>query len=490
VNPIRRMSRTKQPAAVKVPVHLQLSGMQAPSDRVAVLNAFYRLGSYAWSCCHRIVTELLRRCPALFCPIAKDLSRTMNQTPPPVLPLESHWELLTSFERGCSAAGDIARLVGISPRSSRWHRAAGCVPLATLVGFGLLLLSACSGGDQKASAAEKASASKAHRKESSIAINGAGATFPYPLYSKWMSAYNQLRPNIKINYQSIGSGGGIRQIIAGTVDFGATDAPMTPDEVSKVPHKILHVPMALGSVAVTYHLDGLTTPLNLSPGNLAGIFLGKIKRWNAPEIARENRAAKLPARDIAVVYRSDGSGTTAVFTDYLAKVSSEFKETVGQGKSVKWPVGLGAKGSEGVAGQVKTTPNAIGYVELIYATQNQMPSAQLKNASGKYVGPSIASTTAAAAGVELPGEMYASITDVAGEQAYPISSYTYLLVYEDLVDPTKGQALAEFLWWAVHDGQKECEQLGYSPLPVKVVAAVEGRLKELRVGEKKILAVR
>ncbi|HEY5960061.1 MAG TPA: phosphate ABC transporter substrate-binding protein PstS, partial [Polyangiaceae bacterium] len=341
-------------------------------------------------------------------------------------------------------------------------------------------------GSERGRAAEALSAMPAHGEP--VALNGAGATFPFPLYSKWMSDYNQLRPNIKINYQSIGSGGGIRQITAGTVDFGATDAPMTEEEQKKAPRKILHIPTTLGSVVVTYNLEGVSVPLRLTPDALAGIYLGTTKKWNAPEIAKENRDVKLPATDIAVVYRSDGSGTTAVFTDYLNKVSSQFKEKVGQGKSVKWPTGLGAKGNEGVTGQVKTTPNSIGYVELVYAVQNQLPTAALRNAAGQFIAPGIAATTAAAAGVTLPSELYASITNAAGQDAYPISAYTYLLVFEDLVDKKKGTALSEFLWWAIHDGQKACEPLGYSPLPVKVVSQVEARLKELRIGDQKALS--
>ncbi|HMA92575.1 MAG TPA: phosphate ABC transporter substrate-binding protein PstS [Polyangiaceae bacterium] len=353
----------------------------------------------------------------------------------------------------------------------------------------LLPLLACTQKEKAPSAEATAALGSAPAKPENIAINGAGATFPFPLYSKWMAAYNQLRPNVKINYQSIGSGGGIRQITAGTVDFGATDAPMTEEEAKKAPRKILHIPTTLGAVVVTYNLDGVSQPLKLTPEALASIYLGKTKKWNAPEIANENKDLKLPAKDIAIVYRSDGSGTTAVFTDYLVKVSSEFKDKVGQGKSVKWPAGLGAKGNEGVTGQVKSTPNSIGYVELVYATQNKMPVAQLKNAAGNYVTPSIAATTAAAAGVDLPAELYASVTNATGKDAYPISAYTYLLLFEDLQDPTKGSALADFVWWAIHDGQRECEPLGYAPLPAKVVSQVEAALKTLRVGEKKALTV-
>jgi phosphate transport system substrate-binding protein len=303
-----------------------------------------------------------------------------------------------------------------------------------------------------------------------------------------MSQYHALHPTVQINYQSIGSGGGIRQISARTVDFGATDSPMTDDESQKAPAKLYHIPTTLGAVAVTYNLEGLTAPLKIAGDVLADIYLGKITKWNDKRITKENTGAKLPANDIAVVYRSDGSGTTAVFTDYLVKISAEFKEKVGQGKSVKWPKGLGAKGNEGVTGQVKTTPNTIGYIELAYAAQNKLPVVQLKNKTGQFIEPTIAAVSAAAAGVELPDNLTASITDAEGATAYPISSYTYLLVYADLQDQKKGPALAEFLWWAIHDGQKECEALNYAPLPPPVVAKVEARLKQLKVGEKGALA--
>jgi phosphate transport system substrate-binding protein len=363
------------------------------------------------------------------------------------------------------------------------------ITIATVAVFGFAAF-ACSKKEDSKGADAVASVEPLAEKPQSIAINGAGATFPFPLYSKWMADYNQLKPNVKINYQSIGSGGGIRQITAGTVDFGATDAPMSEDEVKKAPRKILHIPTTLGSVVITYNVDGVSEPLKITPEALSEIYLGKVKKWNDAKIAKENAGVKLPAKDISVVYRSDGSGTTAVFTDYLAKVSSEFKEKVGAGKSVKWPVGLGAKGNEGVTGQVKTTPNTIGYVEYAYATQNKMPMAALKNSAGKFISPGIAATTAAAAGVELPESLYASVTNATGEDAYPIAAYTYILTYEDLVDSVKGTALADFLWWALHDGQAQCEPLGYAKLPEKVVAQVESRLKTLRIGDKPALTVK
>jgi phosphate transport system substrate-binding protein len=320
-----------------------------------------------------------------------------------------------------------------------------------------------------------------------VALNGAGATFPYPLYSKWIAEYNKQFPNVRINYQSIGSGGGIRQIIAGTVDFGATDAPMKDDEAKQAPGKLFHIPATIGAVVVSYSVPELTEALKLTPDTLTAIYLGHIKKWNDPKLAADNPGAKLPAKDISVVYRTDGSGTTAVFTDYLAVVSKEWKEKVGAGKSVKWPVGLGAKGNEGVTGQVKTTPYTIGYIERAYATQNKLPMAEIKNKTGKFIAPTTAAMSAAAEGVEMPAELHVSLVDSVAEGAYPITGYTYLLVYADAKDSAKGEAIAKYLWWALHDGQKFAESLDYAPLPAKVVTLVEARLKQLSAGGKKLL---
>lgn len=320
-----------------------------------------------------------------------------------------------------------------------------------------------------------------------VSLNGAGATFPYPLYSKWIAEYNKQFPNVRINYQSIGSGGGIRQVIAGTVDFGATDAPMKDDEAKQAPGKLLHIPATIGAVVLSYNVPEVSEPLKLSPEALADIYLGKIKKWNDPKIAADNAGAKLPAKEISVVYRTDGSGTTNVYTDYLSAVSAEWKDKVGVGKSVKWPVGLGAKGNEGVTGQVKTTPYTIGYLERAYATQNKLPMVELKNKSGKFVAPTTAAMSAAAEGVEMPAELNVSLVDSAAEAAYPITGYTYLLVYADAKDPAKGEAIAKYLWWALHDGQKFAESLDYAPLPAKVITLVEARLKELTAGGKKLL---
>jgi phosphate transport system substrate-binding protein len=318
----------------------------------------------------------------------------------------------------------------------------------------------------------------------SLLINGAGATFPFPLYSKWFADYNKLHPELKFNYQSIGSGGGIKQITEGTVDFGATDAPMTDEELSKAPGT-LHIPTVLGAVVIVYNLSGVEQ-LRLSPEALSGIFLGKITSWNDPAIAKENTQLKLPSGTISVAHRSDGSGTTAIFTDYLAKVSPDWQKAVGAGKSVRWPVGIGAKGNEGVTGLVKQTPGAIGYVELAYANQNKLQTVALKNRDGAYVKPSVQSTSEAAAGIEMPADFRVSVTNAPGKGAYPISGFTYLLVQRDQKDKPKGEALVRFLWWAVHDGQKFAAPLDYSPLPPAVVKKVEGSLKSMSVQGKPV----
>jgi len=316
-----------------------------------------------------------------------------------------------------------------------------------------------------------------------LLVTGAGATFPFPLYSKWFSDYNKLHPDIRFNYQSIGSGGGIRQISERTVDFGASDAPMTDEELAKA-QGIQHIPTVLGAVVVTYHAP--IQGLKLTPETLAGIFLGEITKWNDPKLARDNPGLKLPDTAVAVVHRSDGSGTTSIFTDYLAKVSPEWKSKVGAGKSVKWPVGLGAKGNEGVTGIVKSTPGAVGYVELAYAHQNQLAMASIRNHDGIFTVPSLESTSAAAAGVEMPADYRVSITDAKGKDAYPIASFTYLLVYKDQADPRKGEALLRFLWWAIHDGQATAPSLDYAPLPKAVVAKVEQTLGNLTVQGKPV----
>ena len=320
----------------------------------------------------------------------------------------------------------------------------------------------------------------------SLLINGAGATFPYPIYSKWFSEYYKLHPTLQFNYQSIGSGGGIKQITDKTVDFGASDGPMDDKQLAKAPG-ILHIPTVLGAVVIVYNQPGLDG-LKLSGETLAGIFLGDIKKWNDPRIAADNAGTPLPDAEVTVAHRSDGSGTTYIFTDYLGKVSPDWKKKVGVDKSVKWPAGLGGKGNEGVTGIVRQTPGSIGYVELAYATQNKLPMAAMKNAAGKSIAPSIESTSAAAAGVAMPDDYRVSITNAAGDAAYPISGFTWLLVYKDQPDPRKGVALADFLWWAIHDGQKLAPALDYAPLPEAVVKKIEATLKTLTVQGKRALA--
>jgi phosphate transport system substrate-binding protein len=314
-----------------------------------------------------------------------------------------------------------------------------------------------------------------------VDLRGAGATFPNPLYQKWLSEYGKVHPNVKIDYQSIGSGGGINQLKKQTVDFGASDAPMSDDDLKSAPGQVLHIPTVLGAVVLTYNLEALKQPLRFSPEVIADIFLGKIKKWNDPKIAADNPGVTLSANDITVVHRSDGSGTSAVFTDYLSKVSAEWKEKVGAGVSPSWPIGLGGKGNEGVTGQVKNTPNTVGYVELVYAVKNSLPVAQIKNASGAFMAPSIDTVTAAAAAsaASMPDDLRISITNAAGAQAYPISSYTYILVYKDQRDAAKGKALVDFLWWGIHDGEGFAKELQYAPLPADIVKKAEAKINSV-----------
>ncbi|MGH9970126.1 MAG: phosphate ABC transporter substrate-binding protein PstS [Pyrinomonadaceae bacterium] len=319
-----------------------------------------------------------------------------------------------------------------------------------------------------------------------ITLQGAGATFPNPLYQKWLSEYGKLHPNVRIDYQSIGSGGGIKQIQAQTVDFGASDAPMTDEELKASPGELVHIPTVLGAVVITYNVPSVTQPLQLSPEVIADVFLGKIKKWDDSRLKHDNPTAKLPATDIAVVHRADGSGTTFVFTDYLSKVSPEWKEKVGADKSPKWPVGQGGKGNEGVTGQIKQQPNTIGYVELAYASTNNLPVALIKNAGGKFVQPSIdaVSAAAAAAAANTPDDLRVSITNPAGDVAYPISSYTYILAYKDQKDATKGKALVDFLWWGIHDGEQYAKDLQYAPLPTEIVKRAEAKINSITSGGK------
>ena len=312
-----------------------------------------------------------------------------------------------------------------------------------------------------------------------MTINGAGATFPYPIYSKWFDAYAKIDPSARFNYQSIGSGGGQKQILAQTVDFGASDGPMSDENLAKAPGKLLHIPTVAGAVVLTYNLPG-NPNLKLDGETVADIFLGKLKKWNDPKIASANQGMTLPNEDIVVVHRSDGSGTTYIFTDYLSKVSPEWKSKVGNNTSVSWPAGLGGKGNEGVSGQVKQTPNSIGYVELIYATQNKMPYADLKNAAGEFVKPTLDSVTAALATANIPDDFRFSITNAAGKDAYPIAGATWLLVYQQQKDATKGKKLVEFLKWAETQGEQMAKDLDYAPLPDTLQKRVMDRINEIK----------
>ncbi|MGB9885758.1 MAG: phosphate ABC transporter substrate-binding protein PstS [Moorellales bacterium] len=313
-----------------------------------------------------------------------------------------------------------------------------------------------------------------------VKLSGGGATFPYPLYSKWIEEYKKLKPGVLVDYQSIGSGGGIRGITEGTLDFAGSDAPMTPEERAKAPAEIVHLPVVLGAVAVTYNLPG-NPVLNLDGETLAEIYLGRITKWNHPRLQALNPGLTLPERDIAVIHRSDGSGTTFVFTDYLSRTSPAWREGPGTGKSVSWPFGIGGKGNEGVTGQLKLIEGAIGYVELAYAVKNGLPCARMKNRAGRFVAPTPAAVAAAAAGAaqDMPEDLCLSLVNAPGPDAYPISTFSYLLVYQDQPDPVKGKALAEFLWWAVHEGQQYAEELLYAPLPEPVVKRLEEKLKDL-----------
>jgi len=304
-----------------------------------------------------------------------------------------------------------------------------------------------------------------------ILLNAAGATFPYPIYSKWFDVYHQKDPNVQINYQSIGSGGGIRQLLAGTVDFGASDGPMSDDQLKEAKFKILHFPTVLGAVIPIYNVAGVSGELNFTQKALAGIYLGTITKWNDPEIAKANAGVNLPATDIVVVHRADGSGTSYIFTDFLSKVSDDWKNKVGKGTSVQWPVGLGGKGNEGVAGLVKQTPNSVGYVELIYAVQNAITFGKVQNASGKFLKADLAGVTAAAAAAakDIPDDFRVSITNESGPTVYPISSFTWLLIPAQISDASKRDAIKGFLKWMLTDGQGYNEGLAYARLPKPVV---------------------
>lgn len=335
-------------------------------------------------------------------------------------------------------------------------------------------------GCAKEGANNSSTASSTASSGGSVDLTGAGATFPYPIYSKWFSDYAK-QTGIKINYQSIGSGGGIRQVSEQTVDFGASDGPMSDEEMAKAKGgPILHVPTVLGADVITYNLPGVTAALKFTPDLIAGIFMGRVTKWNDSRITSLNPGVSLPNQDILVVHRSDGSGTTYIFTDYLDKVSPAWHASVGKGKEVKWPVGLGGKGNEGVAGQIKQTPGAIGYVELAYAKQNNLPVAAVRNKAGQYVAASVPAVTAAAAGVaeSLPAntDYRISIVNARGADSYPISSFTWILVYQHQTDAVKGKKLVDFLNWALTEGEKVAPTLDYAPLPTAMAANVRARL--------------
>lgn len=313
-------------------------------------------------------------------------------------------------------------------------------------------------------------------------ITAAGATFPYPIYNKWFTEYNQLHPNVKINYQSIGSGGGIKQVSEGTVDFGASDGPMNDQQLAEAKVKVMHIPTVLGSDVPVYNIPGVSKDLNFTGDEIADIYLGKITKWNDPRLVKDNPGANLPDKQILPVYRSDGSGTTYIFTDYLSKVSSDWQSKVGKGTSVKWPVGIGAKGNEGVAGMVRQAPNSFGYVELVYALQNKMAYGAVKNLAGKFIKATTDGVTAAAAGAAktMPADYRVSITNAPGAASYPISSFTWLLIPRQFADPAKGAAVKGFLTWMLEHGESEASGMGYAPLPAQVQAMVKRTITTIK----------
>ncbi len=327
-----------------------------------------------------------------------------------------------------------------------------------------------------------------------VTLNGAGATFPYPLYSRWFAEYNRLHPDVRINYQSIGSGGGIAQVQKGTVDFGASDAPLSNDQLKAMGRPIVLIPTVAGSIAMSYNLPGVGTGLRLTPENIVDIYMGQITKWNDPRLRENNPAMNLPDLAITVVHRADGSGTTFHFTSFLSAVSPAWADKVGHSTSVEWPVGIGGKGNEGVAGAVKQTPGALGYVELAYVVQNHLAYAVVKNRDGRWVAPSLSATTAAAAvgaaQMTKTNDVRVSIAYSAGPGTYPIAGFTYLLIPQEQTDEAKGKAMVEFLWWAIHDGEKDAPLLLYAPLPAPVVAIDERLIKTITYQGKALLTER
>jgi len=324
-----------------------------------------------------------------------------------------------------------------------------------------------------------------------VTLNGAGATFPYPLYSRWFSEYNHKHPDVRINYQSIGSGGGIAQVQKGTVDFGASDAPLTDQQLKDMGRPIVLIPTVAGSIAMSYNIPGVSTGLRLTPENIVDMYMGTITKWNDPKLSADNPSVKLPDLPVTVVHRADGSGTTFHFTTFLSAVSKGWADKVGRNTSVEWPTGIGGRGNEGVAGVVKQTPGAIGYVELAYVVQNQLTYALVKNRDGQWVAPSLSATTAAAAGgaekMVQTNDVRVSIAYAPGPATYPIAGFTYLLIPQQQTDEAKGKALADFLWWAIHDGQADAKLLLYAPLPASVVGLNERLLKTIMYQGKALL---
>lgn len=322
----------------------------------------------------------------------------------------------------------------------------------------------------------------------SMQLQGSGASFPKPIYEKWVSEFGKANPNIRIDYQATGSGAGQKALLAKTADFGASDDPMSDEDLESAGAEILHIPTVLGAVVLTYNLEGVKEPLKLTGQNIADIYLGNIKKWNDERLKKDNPNATLPDADILPVYRADSSGTSAVFTDFLSKTSPEWRSKVGMNKQPSWVtgVGVGAKGNDGVMGQVKQTPNAIGYVELTFAKANDLPAALVKNKAGQFVDASLESVSAAAAGsvASMPDDLRTQITDADGTASYPIASYTYILVYKDQADPVKGKAIADFLWWATHEGEKFAADLHYAALPDEVVKKVEAKINSMTGGGK------
>jgi len=324
-----------------------------------------------------------------------------------------------------------------------------------------------------------------------ITLNGAGATFPYPIYSRWFAEYNRAHPDVRINYQAIGSGGGIEQVKNRTVDFGASDAPLSDQQLSEMGRKVILIPTVAGAIAMSYNVPGLATGLHLTPQDIAGLYLGQITNWNDPKLAVNNPGMKLPNMPITIVHRSDGSGTTFHFTSFLSLVSPEWSSKVGHGTSVEWPVGIGGKGNEGVSGVIKQTSGAIGYVELAYVKQNSLTYAIVKNRDGHWVAPSLDATVLAAAGgaaqMVSTHDVRVSIAYAPGATDYPIAGFTYLLIPQEQPDAVKGKALVDFLWWAIHDGEKDAAQLLYAQAPPEVVKIDEGLIKQVTYQGKALL---